>query len=182
MVETNLAAVLVVLGKGQAAVSLHTQSLERQMSRLGPSHPDVALSWEHIADAKHRHGDHEGAEDAYRRALEIREQALEPGHVDLVRSRTQLAAVLLELERADEALEQARRAWSDVETSSVTPEQRGETALAMAQALWSSRGEIEIDSVRSFVAQAITSFEAAGEAFAEEAEVARALRHRIDSD
>ena len=59
-----------------------------------PEHPETATGLNHLALLLHARGDYTAAEPLYRRALSIRESALDPEHPDTAASLNNLAVLL----------------------------------------------------------------------------------------
>jgi hypothetical protein len=60
---------------------------------LGPDHPDVAESLNHLAEVLQAEGDPAAAEPLYRRALTIDEKALGPNHPETRQIRDNLESL-----------------------------------------------------------------------------------------
>jgi tetratricopeptide (TPR) repeat protein len=80
------------------ARTLHERALSIREARLGPNHPDTALSLTNLANVLGDQGDLDTARSLYERALTIYETRLGPDHPDTVRMRRNLAAVVEELD------------------------------------------------------------------------------------
>jgi CHAT domain-containing protein/Flp pilus assembly protein TadD len=84
---------LYIAGKYDEAHPLAEHSLEIREKLLGPEHPDVARTINHLAILNHVKGDYARAELLFQRALTIREKVLGPEHPDVAASFNNLAEV-----------------------------------------------------------------------------------------
>ena len=77
---------------------------------MGPQHPDVATSYNNLANVLSGQGDPMEAKECHERALAIRQQTLGPQHPNVASSYNNLAAVLIDqgdLKQAKECHERA---------------------------------------------------------------------------
>ncbi|MFH1679439.1 MAG: serine/threonine-protein kinase [Candidatus Eisenbacteria bacterium] len=93
LVET-IGIVYMNLGLYDESESLHQKTLGIREERLGPDHPDVAASLNHLANTLHMRGEYDGALVLHERALAVRESALAPDDPDLAVSLHNLADLL----------------------------------------------------------------------------------------
>ena len=101
--ETNLAGMLVNVGKPDGAVPLLTDAIKVFELTLGPGHPRVASASTVLAYAMKQKGDRVRAEAMYRRALAIDEKAYGPSHEATLADVKHLAEFLREIGRSNEA-------------------------------------------------------------------------------
>ncbi|MEM9461258.1 MAG: serine/threonine-protein kinase [Myxococcota bacterium] len=131
----NLSGVLLAQGRLDQAEVEARAALEIRVEALGPEHPAVATSRHALADVLRARGEFARAEAEFRVALEVGEQARGADHPDTQSTRLELVAVLLELEREDEALPLAERAWTHGQRDQASPASRGEAAFVLARVL-----------------------------------------------
>ena len=91
--QSNLANLLVVLGKLDRAELLQKQALTVFEATLGPAHPRVAASLSGLADIAKERGQIAEARKLYQRALAIDEKAYGPDHPEVAADRKALAAL-----------------------------------------------------------------------------------------
>src|SRR2546422_9374949 len=84
----------------------HERALRIREQALGPEHPDVAWSLDHLGSVLPRLGAAAAARPLYERALEIREKTLGPEHPDVAVSLGNLAGAV---ESSDPARARALR-------------------------------------------------------------------------
>jgi Tfp pilus assembly protein PilF len=77
---------------------LYERALAVHEARLGPDHPETAISLHGLGTVLYAQGDLDTARRLYERALHIRETRLGAEHPDTQRSRRDLAAVVSALE------------------------------------------------------------------------------------
>jgi tetratricopeptide (TPR) repeat protein len=77
----------------QKALPLYQRVLEIHEKRLGPEHPEAAISLNNLAFVYERMGDYPKALPLYQRALEIHEKQLGPEHPDTATSLHNLAGL-----------------------------------------------------------------------------------------
>jgi tetratricopeptide (TPR) repeat protein len=102
----NLAFVYHDENELQKALDISREALEMQQRLLGERHPDVARSLALQGRWLTEAGDFAGAEESLRRALDIQLELMEPGHPVLAVTRVDLAELLLQTGKLDEALQQ----------------------------------------------------------------------------
>jgi len=90
-------------GRYAEAIPRARETLAIREKALGPEHPDVATSLNHLAGLYEHQGQYAQAEPLSRRALAIREKALGPEHPDVAQSLQSYAALLRKTNRATEA-------------------------------------------------------------------------------
>ncbi len=136
--ESHASLGALLLSKGdlsEAEVHLR-RALEIFIEALGEDHPNIAGMHNNLALLAEKAGDVEGAAVEYRLAMEHFERMLDDDHPDLAMTRNNLALVLVELERPDEALPLAERAWERRSREDTPPRFRALTAYVLAKALW----------------------------------------------
>ncbi len=99
-------------GNYGAAEPLQSRALAIQKVALGPDHPDVATSQDHLAHLYWRQARYGEAEELYLRALEIRETALGPDRIHVATTLNGLGQLYYEEGRYAEAKLAYRRALS----------------------------------------------------------------------
>ena len=90
--------------------ALLRQALELRRNALGPDHPDVAESLDHLADAFAAERDIEPAVPLYRKALTIRRRAPGADSLEIAETLDGLSRALRNIDRPDSAVTLARRA------------------------------------------------------------------------
>jgi tetratricopeptide (TPR) repeat protein len=105
----SLARVIHDQGHLGSARALHERALAMREARLGPKHPDTALSLHYLANVLRDQGDLDAARRSFERALAIFEARLGADHPDTVRSRQSLAALVATIEPAQPDVETAIR-------------------------------------------------------------------------
>ncbi|HWB77607.1 MAG TPA: serine/threonine-protein kinase [Nannocystaceae bacterium] len=143
-VATALAAIAnarMTKGEYREAQVDHRRALAIREQALGPEHPAVTMSHNNLAIVAAALGDFAAAEAEHRRTLALREQLFGDDHPDVAMSRSGLAAALLSLERPQEALPLAERAWAVRKQVGIPAEQRAETAYFLARALFETGGD-----------------------------------------
>ena len=168
--RSNLTGVLLAQGRLDEAEVEARAALEIRVEAFGPTHAAVATSRHALADVLRARGELARAEAELRVALETGEQARGPDHPDTVGTRLDLAAVLLELDRPDEARPLAERAWVHGQRDDTSPAWRGEAAFVLARVL----AGLNVPSrdparARELAEDARRSFAAAGAEYEEQA-------------
>ena len=107
----NLAVAHAALGQLDRARTLHRAALDLRIARLGPGHPEVAVSLANLASVESQAERFDEAEALYERALEIRRSAFGPTHVDVAGLLNNLGSIAEQRGRIDEAVERYRRAY-----------------------------------------------------------------------
>jgi serine/threonine-protein kinase len=90
--------------------ALFREALAIQEKKLGPDHPEVAMTLNNLGIVYGYGGELDKAETIFQRALRIREAALGPGHPDVAMTINNLALVRTAQKRYDEADKLFRRA------------------------------------------------------------------------
>jgi tetratricopeptide (TPR) repeat protein len=135
----NLADVLAKQGKPDEALRLNGRAVQILEKRLGGDHPDLAMNLSSRGEYLNALGRYSEAEQPAGRALEIWERTFGREHAFVAFALTALGRSCLGQERAADAvgyLELAYRIRARVDPE---PSRLGETAFALAQALWQSR-------------------------------------------
>lgn len=101
--HNNLAVALAAVGRLDEAFAQHQAAYEVRRARLGPGHPDVAVSLANLAAVESARERLDEAERLYRRAYEIRVAALGPEHVDVAGTLNNLGSIAEQTGRLDEA-------------------------------------------------------------------------------
>jgi tetratricopeptide (TPR) repeat protein/predicted Ser/Thr protein kinase len=183
----NLAnAILEAGGRGETpealaaardAEPLYRRARDIRVRDYGPDHALVSLAEHNLGEALRRQARYEEAIAAFEHATAIKRATYGADSPKIAGSLTGLGQALLALGRLDaarEVLEDARRVQGDKDV----PENRAETALALAHALAAS------DPARAatLAEAAMADYETAGQTYAAEAEVARALLADLGRD
>jgi non-specific serine/threonine protein kinase/serine/threonine-protein kinase len=106
----NLASTLTRLDQLDEAIALQRDLLARRERTLGPEHQDTLGARLGLAGMLNRAGDHAAAETAMRSVREARQRLLPERHPERFEVDQQLAEVLLDQDRAAEAVPLARAA------------------------------------------------------------------------
>ena len=106
------AAIHFAQGQFPQAEPLLRRALSIREQALGPTHPDVATTLDHLGDLHRQQGQYAEAEPLLRRALSIREQALGPTHPDVATTLDRLGNLHREQDQYAEAEPLLRRALS----------------------------------------------------------------------
>lgn len=138
-------------------------------------HPGRAQARAALGQALRSVGELEAAEQALREALALREQALDPGDPAIDHTLIDLASLLLERGRADQAEALAVRALARVAPSRDTAWWRGEAQLVAARTLATR----DPQRARILCAEATAEFEAAGVLGRERLAEAKALQTQL---
>ena len=104
-VTAALAVTLRVQGDVEAALAAHAEAIALAEALYGPEHPGYATELNNAGAARLQHGDVAGSEALLRRALEIRAASFGPAHPNVLEGRINLAIVMSQLGRQDEAVE-----------------------------------------------------------------------------
>lgn len=113
---TNLAGELQSQGRDAEAVPIFRDALARYEKTLGRSHATVGWTLNAMARSIAATGGEAEAERLFREALILSEARRPPGHPEITRQSGDLAAMLIQTRRADEALPLLRRVSADVLT------------------------------------------------------------------
>ncbi|MGE0128903.1 MAG: tetratricopeptide repeat protein [Blastocatellales bacterium] len=84
------------IGSYDRAQPLLEEALKLRRQSLGPEHPDVAASLNHLAEVVYLKGDYEGSESLFRESLAMRRKLLGVEHKDVAESLNNLASTLRE--------------------------------------------------------------------------------------
>lgn len=103
LVRTNLAVLLVQVGKIAEALPLEERGLEIQTRKLGPEHPDTLTAMNNLGTHLHQAKRPDEALPLLEGAFRSRSGILGPDHPHTLVSGTNLAALYTELKRYDEA-------------------------------------------------------------------------------
>jgi tetratricopeptide (TPR) repeat protein len=112
----------------------YRKAVESRAANLGPDHPSVSLNLHNLGESQRLLGNYQDARATFERSLVIKREHL-ADHPSVAMTLTGLGRVLLELGEAEAAralLEDAAERRKQTETS---PDARGETAFALAQAV-----------------------------------------------
>jgi pentatricopeptide repeat protein len=99
------------------AEPLYQRAIEVLEKSLGPDHPDLAHSYNTLANLYQKLGNFDEAKSLYEKALEIRERVLGPDHNDVATSCTDLGLLCLSRMEYPEAEQYFRRALEITEKS-----------------------------------------------------------------
>jgi tetratricopeptide (TPR) repeat protein len=102
-------------GRYQEATPLAEETLRLDERALGPTHPQVAVSLNNLAELHRQQGHYAQAEPLYRHALVILEQALGPEHPDVALNLNNLATLSQEQGQYAQAEPLYRRALAILE-------------------------------------------------------------------
>jgi tetratricopeptide (TPR) repeat protein len=109
---TLAAAYLSGWGENAQAKALSERVLRMRLARLGPNHPETALSFNNLAIAMGALGELPAARDYHERALRIRQAQFGPNHPETLQSLNNLGLLLInlgDLSAAREYLERVLR-------------------------------------------------------------------------
>jgi serine/threonine protein kinase/Flp pilus assembly protein TadD len=106
----SLANAQFQLGKYAGAENHYAEAFDVFSALVPKLHPVMANLWNNRGNMFSRKGNLPAAEAAYRQALDVETNALQGGHGDIAFSLNQLAIVLTDLGRTDEATASARQA------------------------------------------------------------------------
>ena len=81
------------LGENDRALELTNNALERRRALLGPDHPDVARSLDHLATLRQNRGDYAEAETLFTAALDLRRRVLGELHPETAESYNNLGVL-----------------------------------------------------------------------------------------
>lgn len=132
----NLAVVRHTQGRQSEARQLAAEALGRRRRILDPGHPEIARSLNGLGNIESALGDDAAAGAAYREALEILDAAYGPLHPDVLGVRINLATVLKDGGR----LEQARAAYLGVREAAEQLDPEG----SLMSLVLTNLGEIEL--------------------------------------
>ncbi|MBC8071028.1 MAG: tetratricopeptide repeat protein [Deltaproteobacteria bacterium] len=131
--STNLAMVLVDLGRVAEALPHHERALVAFRERLGPNHPNLAVVLDGLGFAHEQLGDHERAAASYREAIAIAEAAHSLG---LPEALYRLGTLELSRGHVDEAVPLLERAHAlRVDAVDADPTFLARARFALARAL-----------------------------------------------
>jgi tetratricopeptide (TPR) repeat protein len=99
----NLGTVQADMGDEAGALASFERA-ERTIAKSGARHPDLARAWKGIAGVAYANGDLETARERFAAALELERTELGDDHPSTSVSATNLAAVLVDLDRPREAI------------------------------------------------------------------------------
>ncbi|MCA9710499.1 MAG: tetratricopeptide repeat protein, partial [Myxococcales bacterium] len=138
-VVMNMAGERMGLGQPAQAQQTYERALGILERALGPQHDDVALARSNLADLLVTRGQPAEALEQARQAIAIYEAlGLGSDRSSLVLPLTVTGAALVALERAPEALAPLERAVRIAARDDVSPRERADTMLALADALWAT--------------------------------------------
>ncbi|MEN1728983.1 MAG: protein kinase [Pseudomonadota bacterium] len=107
ILHTNLSVMLAAQGELVDADREAQRSIELSRESLGADHPRTAIHLLHAGTVQWRLGKFAGAESSFREAIDISILQHGESHPELVRPRTRLALVLMQVNRLDEAAAEA---------------------------------------------------------------------------
>jgi tetratricopeptide (TPR) repeat protein len=108
-------------GKLSEAWANHEQALRILHEHLPPTHPRLALTYNHTASLHLMVNNHLSALDCLEKALHIQEKALKPNHPHLAETHFQLSVVFEHLNKIDEAFQHAKKAIDIGRQAFLTP-------------------------------------------------------------
>ena len=108
-IHTDLCNLYRDIGKLGKAKSHGEQSLEIAMRALGPTHADVATSYNNLGLVYEEMGELEQAKDCHQRSLEIEINALGPMHIRVATSYNNLGLVYKEMGELEQAKDYHQR-------------------------------------------------------------------------
>jgi tetratricopeptide (TPR) repeat protein len=113
----------------------YRNALRIQEATLPADHPDLARSLENLGTLLHRRGEHEPALELHRRALALRERALDPGDPAIATTLQAMCATKIALRKAAEAVVDCTRALAIYEKAGAAGKDRAyvETSLGDAE-------------------------------------------------
>lgn len=134
---TNVAAALDQLGRHAEAEEVHRKALDVKLATLGPQHPDVALSRFNVGAAIRAQGEREPeAQAEYEGALKILEAVANSPPPNIVFVRAELADLLAERGRSDEAMDMANAAVESAKRVGTPPEFVAKANFVFAKLRW----------------------------------------------
>ena len=136
--ESNLAIVLLELGRNAEALTHNDRATRLLMAGLGADHPDLAFSFSEGGEILNALGRHREARLSFERALASWERQLGPGDRNLADPLTGIGVSYLAEGSSTEALIPLERALKIRETQEPELSRRAETQFALARALWES--------------------------------------------
>lgn len=92
-------------GKTDKAIQHYRSAMSMVEAEYGPNDLRIATAADEIAHLQEEKGMFGSAEETYRKALEVRNRSLPPRHVEVIRTKKALAAVLKKNYKAEEAQE-----------------------------------------------------------------------------
>jgi tetratricopeptide (TPR) repeat protein len=132
----NVAEALHRLGNDQAALTEIDEALRLLVAAYGPSAFQVVMAVNERGESLAGLGRHEEALTSFQEALTQGQAQLAPDHRILAYPLTGLGQVLLALGRPLEARPPLERAWKIRESREPSVTERGDTAFALARAVW----------------------------------------------
>jgi serine/threonine protein kinase/tetratricopeptide (TPR) repeat protein len=136
--EGNLGLALQGLGQHEEALVHLNRSIALLEKGMGYGHPELALHLSNRGEALSALGRYEEAHANFQRALLIWEKELGSDNLDLAYGLTGLGVAFLAQRKPTEALVPLERAFRIRSTQENEPSRRGDTAFALARALWDS--------------------------------------------
>jgi serine/threonine-protein kinase len=136
--EGNIAVVLQDLGRSQEALAHADRAIQILSHGLGAEHPDLAVQLSNRGEILNALGRYRDARQSFERARIIWERELGLEARNLAYALTGIGESYLAERDAVSALVPLERAWKIRAAKEDDPERRGETAFALARALWES--------------------------------------------
>jgi tetratricopeptide (TPR) repeat protein len=136
--ETNIGLFFQELGKSQEALIHLDRSIALLENSLGRGHPDLAISYSNRGETLSALGRNEEARTSFEKASAIWERELGTDHLYLGYSLTGIGISYLSENKPASALVPLERAFKIRMAHETEPSRRGETAFALARALWES--------------------------------------------
>lgn len=166
----NLGDLARARGDFDEAEAAARRAYEVRRTALGAAHIDTIIAHNAVATTIASQGKYEAAMRAYEEVHEEMVASMGHGFPMVAAVRHNLAAVLLHLEEPLQALPWAEAAW-EVRRDDTSPEQRGRTALLLAQARWGAATDDEMRRGAVRLAKAaLADFRSAGPGHAARAE------------
>jgi tetratricopeptide (TPR) repeat protein/tRNA A-37 threonylcarbamoyl transferase component Bud32 len=158
--RNNYASLLHAIGRHEEALVEHRMCAEGRAAALGPEHPDTATSHYNIGVVSMALGRAADAEAEARRALATFRAVLGEEHRLVFAAQSLLGQALLQQGRHTEAATALEHALAGQDREGMPPRKAGETAAALAEAVWPS----DRDGARALARRSIALYEKAGPA------------------
>jgi tetratricopeptide (TPR) repeat protein len=138
--RNNVALVLQRQGRLDEAQAELEAALAIRRTALGADHPSVAASLYNLGSLSYAQGKYAEAQTRFRAALKSWHDTLGDDHPDVAMARSSLAASLANLDRFEEALPLAERAWARRQRDDIPVDYQAETSFVLARILWDIDG------------------------------------------
>lgn len=90
-------------GKIERAESLYAEAISMTDAEFGPDDIRIATAASELGELQEKQGHYNEAEKSFRRAYDVQKKHLSPNNKDFVKTKKELAAVLVKLYKKDEA-------------------------------------------------------------------------------